>query len=61
MTWLVIIGGVGMLSCFFVISLVLLALVLVRNHRRRRGALDLEPVEDDDAAPDQGLGGVGID
>jgi hypothetical protein len=60
-TWLVIIGGVAMLSCFFVVSLVLLALVLVRNHRRRRGALDLEEVEDDEAAPDQPFGGVGID
>jgi hypothetical protein len=40
---------------------VLLALVLVRNHRRRRGGLDLEEVDDDEAAPDQPFGGVGID
>jgi hypothetical protein len=51
-TWLVIGGVVAILSCFFVVSLVLLALVLVRNHRRRRGALDV----DDEAAPDEPLG-----
>jgi hypothetical protein len=54
-TWLVIGGVVAILSCFFVVSLVLLALVLVRNHRRRRGTLDLG-VDDDEPAPDEPLG-----
>jgi hypothetical protein len=54
-TWLLIGGAVAILSCFFVMSLVLLALVLVRNHRRRRGTLAFDSDDDLDESLDEAL------
>ena len=34
--WILLGGAVGILACFFAVSVVLLALVLVRHNRRRR-------------------------
>jgi hypothetical protein len=55
---LILIGGViALLSCFFVCSAVLLAIVLIR-HGRRRGALELNDLSEkevglDDLAGDE--------
>ena len=49
--WILLGGAVGILACFFAVSVVLLALVLVR-HNRRRGRPDEAEV---------GLGDLGSD
>jgi membrane protein implicated in regulation of membrane protease activity len=55
--WILLGGAVGILACFFAVSVVLLALVLVRHNRRRRAPepelniADLNPDEAVDEPP----------
>lgn len=50
--WILLGGAVGVLACFFAVSVVLLALVFVRHNRRRRRN---EPDAGAELAPDEAV------